>query len=182
MGDVDADEFSEDAEVVQFVDAARGTFKKLVIRDDRLVGAILLGENATVGTVTQLFDRGTPVPADRRSLMFVNVTDSTIADSPAKLPDRVTICQCNSVTKGKITQCWLGGARSLAGIVERTRATTGCGTCRDSVAGIVEWLAASDPDQAGGTDDPADQAVGSPAPAAAVPAQLTGPERAPTPV
>lgn len=150
MGEVDVDEFADDVEVLQYVDPARGTFKKLVIRDEILVGAILLGDNDTVGTVTQLFDRAAPVPADRRSLLFDPA--GTPTDNPATLPDRVTICQCNNVTKGRIVGCWLKGARDLAGVVDGTRATTGCGTCRDVVAGIVEWLAVSDPAP---TEDPA---------------------------
>ncbi|ETA01643.1 assimilatory nitrate reductase (NADH) beta subunit [Frankia casuarinae] len=153
MGEVDVDEFDEDAEVLQFVDVTRGTFKKLVIRGDRLVGAIMLGDNPTVGTVTQLFDRQAPVPADRRSLLFPTRTEVTVTDSPATLPDRVTICRCNNVTKGGITRCWLDGARDLPAIVTGTRATTGCGTCRDAVAGIVEWLAAADPDPSAAAGD-----------------------------
>ena len=60
----------DDAEVVRFSHRARGTYRKLVIRDDRLVGAILLGDDAAVGTLTQLFDRGGPLPGDRAGLLF----------------------------------------------------------------------------------------------------------------
>ena len=42
-------------DVVRFADPARRTYKKLVLRDGRVAGAILLGDTATVGTVTQLF-------------------------------------------------------------------------------------------------------------------------------
>jgi assimilatory nitrate reductase electron transfer subunit len=41
-----------ETQVLRFVDATRGTYKKVVIRHDRLVGAILLGDSSTVGTVT----------------------------------------------------------------------------------------------------------------------------------
>ena len=51
--------------MVRFTDPARGTYRKLVIRDGRLVGAILLGDTDAVGTLTQLFDRGGPLPGDR---------------------------------------------------------------------------------------------------------------------
>jgi assimilatory nitrate reductase electron transfer subunit len=150
---VDADDADETgAEVVQFSDPARGTYKKVVIRDDRLVGAILLGEIGTVGTVTQLFDRQSPVPLDRLALLFphqrMGGPSADEADSPAHIPDRATICQCNGVTKGAITRCWLAGASTIADVVTATRATTGCGTCRPTVGGIVDWLAASDAEMA----------------------------------
>ncbi|MCW3841728.1 FAD-dependent oxidoreductase, partial [Micromonospora yasonensis] len=57
-------------EELTFADPARGTYARLRIRDERLTGAILLGDNPAVGTVVQLFDRGAPVPADRRSLLL----------------------------------------------------------------------------------------------------------------
>ena len=54
-----------------------------------------------------------------------------------------TVCRCNGVTKGVITACWLAGARTTEDVAERTRATTGCGTCRDTIDGIVSWLAST---------------------------------------
>jgi assimilatory nitrate reductase electron transfer subunit len=150
---LDADAADETgAEVVQFSDPARGTYKKVVIRDGRLVGAILLGEIGTVGTVTQLFDRQSPVPPDRLALLFPGPRwgepGAAEAERPAHIPDRATICQCNGVTKGAITRCWLAGASTTADVVAETRATTGCGTCRPTVEGIVDWLAASDAEMA----------------------------------
>ncbi|HEX6335850.1 MAG TPA: FAD-dependent oxidoreductase [Jiangellaceae bacterium] len=144
MGDTHADDEDDSAEIVRFHDPSRGSYQKVVIRDGRLAGAIVVGESTTVGTITQLFDRATPVPRDRRALFFAGAAaDST--DDPSRLPDRVTICRCNGVTKGAIASAWQQGARSVAEIADRTRATTGCGSCRQSVEGIVDWLTAADP-------------------------------------
>ncbi|MEV0380790.1 FAD-dependent oxidoreductase [Nonomuraea sp. NPDC050643] len=138
MGETQLSE--EHAEVVRFSHRARGTYRKLVIRDGRLVGAILLGESDAVGTLTQLFDRGGPVPGDRAGLLFPGLSPAPVADSPTLIPDAAKICQCNNVTKGQIRACWEAGARDVAGVAAATRATTGCGTCRDAVEGIVGWL------------------------------------------
>ena len=145
MGDAHLEDDGS-AEVVRFVDPVRGTYKKLVIRDGRLTGAILLGENATVGAVTQLFDRGGPVPADRITLLFPGRGAATTVENPAHIPDRATVCRCNNVSKRAITKCWLAGAKTVAAVAGVTRATTGCGGCRDLVAGIVDWMAQADPD------------------------------------
>ncbi|MEU4226071.1 FAD-dependent oxidoreductase [Nonomuraea sp. NPDC026600] len=130
----------EHAEVVRFTHRARGTYRKLVIRDGRLVGAILLGDTDAVGTLTQLFDRGGPLPGDRAGLLFPGLATVTVADSPVLMPDAAKVCQCNNVTKGQIRACWEAGARDVAAVASATRATTGCGTCRDAVEGIVGWL------------------------------------------
>ena len=132
-------------EVIRFTDCSRGVYQKLVVRDGRLSGAILLGDTRTVGTMTQLFDRRAVLPADRGALLLARRSSAaTAAQSPAGLPGRVTICQCNGVTKAGICAAWRDGSRRVEEIAARTRATTGCGTCRDAVEGIVAWLTAID--------------------------------------
>jgi assimilatory nitrate reductase electron transfer subunit len=144
MGDAaQAEDDRDGAEVVRFADPARGTYKKLVLRGGRVTGAILLGDIDTVGTVTALFDRGTPAPADRVSLLFSGVAGTAGADDPAALPPLATVCHCNGVPRAAIDACVRGGARSVAEVAAATRATTGCGTCRGVVAGLVDVLTAT---------------------------------------
>ena len=134
------DSTAADGDVVTFTDPARGTYAKLVVRDDRLAGAIMLGDNPTVGAVIQLFDRGGRLPADRRSLLLGAHNPSAGEPSPSLMPDAAVICQCNTVTKGALVRCWHDGARSAADLIAGTRAATGCGSCRDAVDGIATWL------------------------------------------
>ena len=149
MGDrspLDDDE-DDGAELVTFVDRARGVYQKLVVQDGRLVAAILLGDTRNAGTVTQLFERGAALPLDRSALLMVRRNaPATAALSPTALPARATICHCNGVTKAAITAAWLAGAHTVDEIAAATRATTGCGTCREAVCGLAEWLAQADPD------------------------------------
>lgn len=140
MGETHHGDEDPDVEVLQFADATRGTYKKVVIRQDRLIGAILLGETSTVGTLTQLYDRAAPLPADRLGLLFAGVGGATASDSPVRMPDAATVCHCNNVSKGQIRACWEEGGRTAGEVAERTRAGTGCGGCRDAVEGIVGWL------------------------------------------
>lgn len=144
----DATDAGPGDEELTFADPARGTYARLRIRDERLTGAILLGDNPAVGTVVQLFDRGAPVPADRRSLLLgraFGAAPAAPAASPALMPDAATVCQCNDVSKGALVACWRSGARTVAELSTATRAATGCGGCRDAVAGIADWLAEADP-------------------------------------
>src|SRR5262249_6677470 len=103
---------------------------------------ILLGDNPSVGTVIQLFDRGGQLPVDPRALLLGRGGDggNPTGHSEALIPDTAVICQCNSVTKGALVRCWTAGARDTAALVAGTRATTGCGSCRDAVEGIATWL------------------------------------------
>ncbi len=60
----------EGDEVVQFTEAKKGTYKKLIIRNGRLVGGILLGDIRKAPYLSQAFERNTPVPEERLSLLF----------------------------------------------------------------------------------------------------------------
>ncbi len=136
------------ADEVTYTDPRRGTYAKLVIRDDRLAGAILLGDNPSVGTVSQLFDRGGVLPADLRSLLLGRAVAGTGAEapeaSPALMPDAAVVCRCNTVSKGTIVAGFRAGDRGTKEIAARTRATTGCGSCVESVTGILRWLAGTE--------------------------------------
>lgn len=145
MGTVDAA-----PEQLTFTDPTRGTYARLAIEAGRLAGAVLIGDNPSVGTIVQLFDRGGLVPADRRGLLLGHPigTPGAVADpavTAAGLPDAATVCQCLAVTKRVLVRSWHGGARTGPELVAATRATTGCGGCRDAVDGIAAWLTATAP-------------------------------------
>jgi assimilatory nitrate reductase electron transfer subunit len=149
-------------EEISFADPARRTYAKLVLDGDRLAGAILLGDNPAVGTVIQLFDRGAPVPVDRRALLLgraIGGATAAPAETPALMPDAATVCQCNNVSKGALVRCWRAGGRGLDQVVDATRATTGCGTCRDAVEGILGWLGTVDAVDPAGVPEPAEREV-----------------------
>jgi assimilatory nitrate reductase electron transfer subunit len=150
------EQLPDDAEIVTFTDSRRGVYQKLVLRDGRLTGAVLLGDARAAGTLAQLFERNAEVPEDRAALLMPRrvATAASAPPSPAVLPARATICQCNGVTKAAICSAWQDGARTPDEIARRTRATTGCGTCRDAVAGVIEWLADADPTAAVADADP----------------------------
>ncbi|WP_143229537.1 FAD-dependent oxidoreductase [Actinophytocola xanthii] len=140
LGEVHTEVDSADAEVLCLQDATRGRYAKLVLREDRVTGAIVLGVPDAAAAITQLFDRGTPAPADRLALLLGHAATAPPA-SPVDLPASATVCRCNTVTKRQLVSAWRAGARSPADLATATRATTGCGGCRDAVRTIADWLA-----------------------------------------
>ncbi|MFD2494531.1 FAD-dependent oxidoreductase [Amycolatopsis jiangsuensis] len=134
----------EGAEVLTLDDPSGGRYGKLVVRENRVTGAILLGLPDAAATVTQLHDRGIPVPDDRLAVLLGRAlpADTATAASPAELPSSALICRCNTVTKGRLVDAWRGGATDATALVRTTRATTGCGSCRDTVGAVADWLAA----------------------------------------
>lgn len=131
---------NEGDEVVQIAEPQRGTYKKLVIRDNKLVGAILLGDLSKAAPLMQAFDKNTPLPEDRLSLLLdFDTSTKTKQMTMLEMPDEARVCNCNNVTKGEIRKCVLGGQHSLKGVMATTRAGTGCGSCKMLVQDIVEW-------------------------------------------
>jgi NAD(P)H-nitrite reductase large subunit len=134
MGDKDPVE--DDDEVVTYAEPSRGVYKKLVVRHNRLAGAIVLGDGAIVPSLVRLFGESSVIPENRADLLF---RATTVAPGPTEtLPDTSVICNCNGVTKAEIIESVLQGARSVRNVSDATRACTGCGSCRPAVQAIVE--------------------------------------------
>ncbi|MGC5249247.1 nitrite reductase large subunit NirB [Gordonia sp. DT219] len=130
----------EDDEFVQFYEPRNGIYKSVVVRDNKLIGAMLLGDVSKVGFLTQAFDEKVPLPEERISMLFDMGTPSAQTGA-AELADDVQVCNCNGVTKGDLVACVAGGATSVAEVCAATRAGKGCGSCKGLVADIVEYAA-----------------------------------------
>ncbi len=127
-----------DAEVVTLSDPARGRYASLALRDQRVTGAVLIGFPQAIASVSQLYDRNLPVPADRLALLLG--TASRRGSGSLELPDDAVVCLCNNVTKGTLSDAWRGGAREERSLAAATRATTGCGGCAPDVRRLCAAL------------------------------------------
>ncbi|GAB93501.1 nitrite reductase large subunit NirB [Gordonia rhizosphera] len=130
----------EDDEFVQFYEPRSGIYKSVVVRDNKLIGAMLLGDISKANFLTQAFDEKVPLPDERISMLF-DMGTPTAATGAAELADDVQVCNCNGVTKGDIVACVAGGCTSVAEVCAATRAGKGCGSCKGLVADIVEYAA-----------------------------------------
>ncbi|HEV8485906.1 MAG TPA: nitrite reductase large subunit NirB [Blastocatellia bacterium] len=124
-------------EVVSYVETGRGIYKKLIVRDGQLAGAILLGDGTNDPLVWQAFDRGTQLPENRAALLFSLAEESGPIET-ASMPDSAQVCNCNGVSKGQILAAVNAGHRSLKAVCDATRAGTGCGSCKPQVQRILE--------------------------------------------
>ena len=135
----DKDPVGEDDEVVSYSEPSRGIYKKLIVRNDRLAGAIILGDGAVVPSLLQTFASGAALTENRADILFVSpaVVPKRGPDVAATTPDTARICDCNDVSKAQIIEAVLKGARSVQAVCDVTRASTGCGSCRPEVEAIV---------------------------------------------
>ena len=134
----DKEPLSDADELVHYSEPGRGVYKKLIVRDGRLAGAILLGDGLTSAGVIQAFDRNGELPANRSALIFPGAVGSKAVDV-AELPVNAQICNCNGVSKGKIAEAVEDGKVTLQEVCSATRAGTGCGTCKTQVPAVVDF-------------------------------------------
>jgi assimilatory nitrate reductase electron transfer subunit len=120
-----------------------GRHVEVVVSGGRLVGATCVGAGAVAAELVTTYTRRTPVPADPAYLLLPALVphQGRGPASPAELADDVTVCRCNGVTKAQIATCVHDGATTVAEVATATRATTGCGGCRDDVCALLDWLA-----------------------------------------
>jgi nitrite reductase (NADH) large subunit len=134
---------------VTYAEPSRGIYKKLIVRDGRLAGAIVLGDGSIAPALLQAFDRGTRLPENRAEMLFPLAADGAPALRVADMADDVQVCNCNGVSKGQIMSAAQAGCRTLKAVCDKTRAGTGCGSCKPLIQSVLELavgdLVAEDP-------------------------------------
>ena len=132
------DETAPGVETVRYEDPAQGVYKKLFLKDNQLIGMILVGDVEDEQIYMDWMRKGTDLAALRRQILFPP-RDTDPGLEVADMPDSETICGCNGVRKGDIIQAiHTHGITTLGALKERTRASTSCGSC----TGLCEKAAA----------------------------------------
>ncbi|MDO9462134.1 MAG: nitrite reductase large subunit NirB [Alphaproteobacteria bacterium] len=139
-GDFSEGEGTED---IILRDAHRGVYKRLVLKDNRIRGAVLYGDTGDGGWYFQMLREGKDISDIRESLIFGQAFAGGGQENPksavAALPDTAEICGCNGVCKGKIvTAIGDHGLTSLEEVRARTKASASCGSCTGLVENLLE--------------------------------------------
>ena len=131
----------KDREEIVLRDAARGNYRRLVLTDNKIIGAVMYGDTSDGPWFFDLLKRGVDIGEMRETLIFGQGYAGGIPLDPtaavAALPDDAEVCGCNGVCKGKITGAITGlGLKSIDEVRAHTKASASCGSC----TGLVEQL------------------------------------------
>jgi nitrite reductase (NADH) large subunit len=125
----DIDETAAGTEVVRYEDPALGIYKRLLVRDNRLRGVILVGDAGDDHRYMDWLRNHTDLAAQRKHLLFPPPAADRGLDV-AHMADNETVCGCMGVAKGAIVAAiHQHGISTLPQLKDRTRASTGCGSC-----------------------------------------------------
>ncbi|TWD51062.1 assimilatory nitrite reductase (NAD(P)H) large subunit precursor [Agrobacterium vitis] len=138
-----AGDFAEgpDREEIVLRDASSGIYKRLILKENKIIGAVLYGETGDGSWFFDLMKRGTDISQMRDTLIFGQSYQGGTPLDPmaavAALPDDAEICGCNGVCKSKIvTTITSKSLTSLDEVRAHTKASASCGSC----TGLVEQL------------------------------------------
>ncbi len=130
-----------DREEIVLRDASAGVYKRVILRDDRIIGTVLFGDTADGGWFADLQKKRTDISQMRDTLIFGQSFQGGPSADPlaavAALSDDAEICGCNGICKGQITSTITSKSlTTLDGVRAHTKASASCGTC----TGLVEKL------------------------------------------
>ena len=139
----------EGTEEIVMSDPFGGVYKKLVIKDDKLIGACLYGDTVDGSYYFKLLRDGRSIEGIRDKLMF---GESNIGDvgheghsKAASMPDEAEVCGCNGVNKGTICKAIKEkGLFTLDEVRKHTKASASCGSCTGLVEQILMFTAGGD--------------------------------------
>jgi nitrite reductase (NADH) large subunit len=134
----------EGCEDIIMRDASRGVYKRVIVKEDRVIGAVLYGDTGDGNWYFDLLKKQDDVSEIRDALIFGQAFASgggaslNPLDAVAALSDDAEVCGCNGVSKGQVMACISGGANSLDAVRSGCKASASCGSC----TGLVENLLA----------------------------------------
>lgn len=139
---------SEDTEDILLLDKQGGRYKRIVLRQNRVIGAVLYGDTTDGSWLFQLLKDGQDISEMREELLLgSSFGSSKLGDAghtgenrAAAMPDTAEVCGCNGVCKGTIVKSIKeNGLFTIDEVKKHTKAASSCGSC----TGLVEQILAS---------------------------------------
>ena len=139
----------EDTEEILLTDTVGGVYKKLVIRNDELIGGVLYGDTVDGAWYFKLIREGKKIHEIRDHLMF---GESNLGDTghlgqnkAVSMTDDMEVCGCNGVCKGAIVKAIKEkGLFTLDEVRKHTKASSSCGSCTGLVEQLLMFVAGGD--------------------------------------
>ena len=141
---------NEDDEVMCSKDHAFNTRKRLSIRDNKLVGAVLFGDSTDGLFYFDLIKNEIDITDLRKTLLF---GDIGIDESSAglvgveKMADDEQVCGCVGATKGDIVSAVAGGCSTFEAVQEKTGCATGCGGCTSVAKQVFSFVSGAEQEE-----------------------------------
>ncbi len=130
IGQITVPDDDDSYEEVVFKDLSHRSYKKCIIYQDRMVGAILIGDKNEFSEYKRLIENKTELSAKRTELLRGTSIKPNVIGK--------IVCTCNAVGEGNITNCIDEGYANLPILCEKSGAGLACGSCKPELKEILE--------------------------------------------
>lgn len=129
IGEILIPENDDSYEEIIFTDLSRRYYKKCIVKDDLLIGAVLMGDKSEFAEFKSLIENKIELSEKRKSLLMGSSETRPIL---GKL-----VCSCSRVGEGNIKEAIAGGCSNFEALCTQTGAGLGCGSCKTEVREIL---------------------------------------------
>ena len=129
IGDINVPENDDSYEDIIFTDIKKRYYKRCIVKDDLLVGAVLMGDKNEFAEFKTMIESKIEM-ADKRDKLLRGASN----DVPVlgKL-----VCSCSQVGEGNIEEAISKGCTDFTELCNTTGAGLGCGSCKTEVKEIL---------------------------------------------
>lgn len=129
IGDITIPENDDSYEEIIFTDISRRYYKKCIVKDDLLIGAVLMGDKNEFAEFKTLIENKIELSEKRKSLLMGSSETRPVL---GKL-----VCSCSRVGEGNILEAIAGGCTEFSELCTQTGAGLGCGSCKTEVRELL---------------------------------------------
>jgi ferredoxin-nitrate reductase len=115
---------------ILFIDKSMRYYKKCIVKNDRLVGAVLIGDKSEFAEFKNLIENKIELSEKRMQLLRSGKTPEPVI---GKL-----VCSCGQVGKGNLEKLIDAGCHSLTELCRQSGAGLGCGSCKPEIQQILK--------------------------------------------
>lgn len=130
IGQIEIPEDDDSYEEIIFTDISKSYYKKCIVKDDLLVGAILMGDKNEFAEFKSMIESKIEL-SDKRNTLLRGA--STVKPIVGKL-----VCSCSQVGSGNIEEAIRSGCNQFTELCKQTGAGLGCGSCKTEVKEILK--------------------------------------------
>ncbi|WP_068774356.1 nitrite reductase large subunit NirB [Paenibacillus sp. FJAT-26967] len=125
--------------IVKMQDDWRHTYKKVLLRDNRIVGGVLFGDVTQATQLQQWIKAGALMTADMHASIMGLAGEAAVTNAAELLADEDIVCGCNGVTKGQIIEAVRDqGLTTIDEVKGCTGACRSCGGCKPLVEQVMQ--------------------------------------------
>ncbi|WP_180316679.1 nitrite reductase large subunit NirB [Shouchella shacheensis] len=137
---------SDETKSIRVHDEFEGIFKKVVVRDNHVVGAVLFGDTGDSPRLLSMMRSGQDISAMSKVAILPSESGEENKESAiASMHADETVCGCNGVTKGDIVAAIQDqGLTTVNEVKQCTNASRSCGGCKPQVAELLALTTGED--------------------------------------